>query len=417
MEISLKYGQTALDFRLPDEVFGGFILPARTEQAVDGERLISSALENPVGSPKLRDLVKPGETVAVVASDVTRPCPTAIMLPPILKELAAGGVAAKDVVIVLALGIHRNHTVEEKIRLVGQSVFDAYQVVDHDPNRCRRLGETSRGTPADIFEKAADADRRVALGNVEYHYFAGYSGGAKALLPGVSSHAAIKNNHAMMVHELAKAGILEGNPVREDIDELPKHLSVDFILNVVLGEDKKIKGAFGGHCLAAHRAACKMLDGLFQATVPAPGADVVVVSAGGFPKDINIYQAQKALDNAAKAVRPGGSIVWVGACDEGFGEAVFEKWLNEAKSSADLIERVKTKFELGGHKAAAIALVLERCRVFMVSNLPEETAKKLFVTPAKGLEEAVKAALEQAGKGSKVWVMPHGGSTLPKIVS
>ena len=417
MRISLKYGRGTVEAELPDGRFGGSLLPAAGPEAPrPGRELIAEALEAPVGTPRLREILRPGEKVAIVASDITRPCPTALLLPPVLAEAERAGVADSDVTIVLALGIHRGHTDEEKAVLAGPEVAARYRVVDHDPSRCRLLGRTSRGTPIDVFEEVAAADRRVALGNVEYHYFAGYSGGVKAILPGTSSRRAIQNNHSMMVREAARAGVIDGNPVRADIDELTEFLGVDFILNVVLGEDKSVRAAFAGHHREAHRAACRALDSMFRVDVPAPGADVVLVSAGGFPKDINVYQAQKALDNAAKAVRPGGAIVWVGACREGFGEDVFERWLGEARKPEDLLARVSSDFELGGHKAAAIALVLGRCRVLMVSDLPPETAGKLFVTPFADLQAALDEALRIAGEGSKVVVMPYGGSTLPTIV-
>jgi nickel-dependent lactate racemase len=416
MRISLKYGRGAIEADLDDGRFGGRLTPAAPPAAPrPAGELIAEALESPVGSRRLSEILKPGERVAIVTSDITRPCPSALLLPPVLAEAQMAGVADSDLVIVLALGIHRGHTAEEAAALVGPEVYRRYRVIDHDPARCRLLGETSRGTPIDVFEEVASADRRVALGNVEYHYFAGYSGGVKAILPGVSSRRAIRGNHAMMVMEAARAGVLEGNPVRGDIEELADFLPVDFILNVVLGEDKSVRAAFAGHHRQAHRAACRALDAMFQARVDPPGADVVVVSAGGFPKDINVYQAQKALDNAAKAVRPGGVIVWVGACQEGFGEEVFERWLSEAERPEDLIGRVSSAFELGGHKAAAIALVLARCRVLMVSDLPEAMASKLFVTPFRELGPALDEALKIAGPDAKVLVMPYGGSTLPSI--
>jgi nickel-dependent lactate racemase len=415
MEIKLRYGRGEIAAQLPDDNFGGWLLPASPPPPKDEGPLVSAALEYPIGAPRLREMAAPGRKVAIVTSDVTRPCPSAKLLPPVLKELAEGGTLDSDIAIVLALGIHRGHTPEEAAKLVGPEVYERYRVVDHDPERCRMLGTTRRGTPIDVFEEVAAADIRVALGNVEYHYFAGYSGGVKAILPGVSSRAAIKNNHAMMTNPLAVAGSLAGNPVREDLEELIEHLSVDFILNVVLGEDKLIRAAFGGHPIEAHRAACRALDAMFQAAVPAPGADAVLVSAGGYPKDINVYQAQKALDNAAKAVKPGGAIIWVGECAEGFGEDVFERWLNEAKTHQDLIERVGASFELGGHKAAAIALVLERCQVLMVSSLPAAEARKMFVEPFDRLEAALSSALGRLGPGAKVLVMPYGGSTLPAI--
>jgi nickel-dependent lactate racemase len=416
MKIALKYGRGQVEAELPEANFGGWLLPRSEADTADESALVAEALEKPLGTPRLRNLVRPGEKICLVTSDITRPCPSAKLLPPVLEELSAAGIPYGDIVIVLALGIHRGHTEAEKAALVGPEVMKRYRVADHDPNRCRHLGRTSRGTPVDIFEEVAAADRRLALGNVEYHYFAGYSGGAKALMPGVSSAAAIQNNHRMMTQPAAKAGRLADNPVRLDIDDVANHLSVDFILNVILGEDKKIKAAFAGHHLEAHRAACRRLDEICQATVPAPGAEVVLVSAGGFPKDINVYQAQKALDNAARAVRPGGVIVWVGACDEGYGEEVFARWLREASTPGDLLTRVKADFQLGGHKAAAIALVLKKAKVFMVSNLSEEMASGLFVRPSPDLPGALASALAEAGPAAKVLVMPYGGSVLPQIL-
>ena len=413
MKITLKYGQGRIEAELPEANFGGWLSPKPEKQTVDEDLLLAEALEKPLAAPRLRELVRPGEKICLVTSDITRPCPSSRLLPPVLAELAAAGTADDDITIVLALGIHRGHTDAEKAGLVGPEIFKRYRVIDHDPARCRRLGRTSRGTPVDIFEEVAAADRRLALGNVEYHYFAGYSGGA--ILPGVSSRETIQHNHRMMTRPEARAGRLEDNPVRLDIDELTEHLSVDFILNVILGEDKKIKAAFAGHHLAAHRAACRRLDEMYQTPLTEP-ADVVLVSAGGFPKDINVYQAQKALDNAARAVRPGGAIVWVGACDEGYGEEVFARWLQEASGPDDLIRRVKSDFQLGGHKAAAIALVLDRAKVFLVSNLTEDLARSLFVQPAADLPSALAAALAEAGPKARVLVMPQGGSTLPTLV-
>ncbi|MDR2301887.1 MAG: nickel-dependent lactate racemase [Deltaproteobacteria bacterium] len=413
--ISLKFGHGHLSAQIDSTRLGGWLLP-QTAQDLPGEvETIQAALDQPIGTPRLRDLLSPGQRVTIVTSDITRPCPSKILLPPVLKELEEAGILTKDITIVLALGIHRQHTQAEKEALVGSDILKNFKVIDHDPNKCLNLGTTSRGTPIDVFDEVARADKRVLLGNVEYHYFAGFSGGAKAILPGVSSPRAIKNNHRLMTQPLARAGILTGNPVRADIDELPNHLSVDFILNVVLGEDKKVRAAFAGHHLKAHRAACHKLDEMFQTHLPAPGADVVLVSAGGYPKDINVYQAQKALDNAAQAVRPNGTIIWVGACDEGYGEKTFERWLREAKSPQDLILRANQNFELGGHKAAAIALVLERCDVLFVSNLSPQMASSLFVTPANDLTLALNQAFERLGPESKVFIMPYGGSTLPKI--
>ena len=412
MDLVLKYGAGELTCKLPDHNFDGVLMPAATGPLPLADTEIRRALSQPIGSKPLRELVRPGEKIAIVTSDISRPCPSHLMLPPLLEELEAAGVTPSDVTIVLALGIHRGHTQAEVDKLVGEKVARRWSVVDSSPD-CVGFGHTPAGTPVDVFRAVAEADRRICLGNVEFHYFAGYSGGAKAIMPGVSSHEAIQSNHKMMTHELAHAGRLVGNPVREDIDAVGSFLNIDFILNVVLDPAKNILGAFAGDYLKAHRAACTMLDSIYKVNIPAPGADIVVVSAGGRPKDMNVYQAQKALDNAARAVRPGGVIIWVAECPEGYGEDVFETWLNEAHEPQDLVSRVSQNFELGGHKAAAMALVREKAEIFMVSSLPESAMKNMFVTPMKDVESAIARALELLGPQARIVAMPYGGSILP----
>ncbi|MBQ4417397.1 MAG: nickel-dependent lactate racemase, partial [Butyrivibrio sp.] len=251
------------------------------------------------------------------------------------------------------------------------------------------------------------------LGNIEYHYFAGYSGGIKAIFPGSSTREAIQANHSMMVEEKACAGNLDHNPVRDDLEEVRKHLSVDFILNVVLDEHKQIVKAFAGHIEDAHRAGCAFLDTMYQIKIPGR-ADIVVVSQGGAPKDLNLYQTQKALDNAKHAIKDGGIIVLVGSCREGLGEKTFEMWLTEAEKPDDLIERVMKDFQLGGHKAAAIAMVRKKAEIYLVSDMEPEFVKTLFMEPFDTVQKAFDAALQKKGAGAKVIVMPYGGSTLPK---
>jgi lactate racemase len=286
--------------------------------------------------------------------------------------------------------------------------------MDSDVNDCIYLGTTSTGTPVSIFRPVVEADKRICLGNIEYHYFAGYSGGAKAILPGVSTRDAIQKNHSMMVLDEAKAGAIDTNPLRQDIDEVAKFLSIDFILNVVLDEKKNIIKAIAGHYLKAHREGCQFLDNLYKVTIKAP-ADIVIVSPGGYPKDINLYQAQKALDNAKHAVREGGVIILVASCKEGLGEHVFERWMTTSSSPDEMIVNIQHKFELGGHKAAAIAMVLKKARVFLVSDLENSFVRSIFLEPYKYMECAINDAMLYTGKNSSVLIMPYGGSTLPVI--
>ena len=277
------------------------------------------------------------------------------------------------------------------------------------------MGTTAAGTPVDITRVVAEAGRRICLGNIEYHYFAGYSGGVKAIMPGVSTRAAIQANHSKMILPEARAGALDGNPLRMDIEEAGAICGVDFILNVVLGEHKEILRAVAGHPVKAHRAGCAFLDALYLKELPR-AADIVLVSQGGAPKDLNLYQTQKALDNARHAVRPGGIIILIGSCREGLGERVFEEWMTTSPSPAAMIERIGRDFQLGGHKAAAIAMTLEKAQVWLVSELEPDFVRSIFLTPQPSVQEALDAAFAALGRGASVLAMPYGGSTLPRIV-
>lgn len=413
--LTFKIGTRTQQVRLPSEALLGVLEPNAADIPAAGEEeRVRAALARPIGSPRLREIVKPGETVAIVTSDVTRPMPTWKVLPALLDELCAGGVRREDITLVFALGSHRGHTEEEKRRLAGERAWEEIACVDLDPADCVHIGVTSRGTPVDIDRRVAEADRRVCLGNIEYHYFAGYSGGAKAIMPGVSTRAAIQTNHSRMVQPAAHAGKLEGNPVREDIEEAAAMVGVDFILNVVLDARKEIIHAAAGDVTAAHRAGCAFLDALYQVPIPRR-ADIVLVSQGGAPKDLNLYQTQKALDNAKHAVRPGGVIVLMGSCAEGLGEKTFEEWMTSAPTARSLIDRIRREFRLGGHKAAAIAMVLEEADVYLVSDLEDALVERLFMKPFHSVQEAYDAAVRKLGPGASVLAMPYGGSTLPAL--
>jgi nickel-dependent lactate racemase len=203
-------------------------------------------MAHPIGSRRLRELVVPGQRVAIVTSDLTRPCPSARLLPYILEELGSAGVEEDDILVVLALGLHRPMTGPEMEEAVGSEVSQRVRVINHDPASTVRLGTTSRGTPVEILTHVVDADVRVCLGNLELHYFAGYSGGAKAILPGCASRATVQANHAMMVKPEACAGRLDGNPLRADLEEGAAMVGIDFILNVIVDSDHRIVGGRKG---------------------------------------------------------------------------------------------------------------------------------------------------------------------------
>ncbi|ATW27256.1 nickel-dependent lactate racemase [Candidatus Formimonas warabiya] len=412
--INLGYGKTQQRVDIPQGNLLGCLRP-HDIRILNAEKEIVRALENPIGTARLKDIVGQGDRVAVMISDITRPCPSALLLPYVLDELNQGGVPDQDIVVVSALGSHRPHRVDEMKRLVGQ-VYDRVTCIDSwgKEDDFVEVGVSTRGTPFQVFRPVAEATKRVCLGNIDYHYFAGYSGGAKAIVPGVCTRATIQANHRMMLHPAAKVGVLANNPVREDLEEIIKYLSLDFILNVVLDEEKNVMAAVSGHFQKAHRAGCEILDQAYRLPIKEL-ADVVITCPHGFPKDINVYQAQKALDNARWAVKPGGIIILVAECSEGLGEETFEKWLQEAEKPEDIIGRISRDFRLGGHKAAAIADMARQYRLYLVSGLAEETAKKLFMTPFSHVNDALRQALSQVGSEAKIWVMPTGGTTLPQL--
>ena len=381
--------------------------------AVDAD--VVHALENPIGSPRLRDIVKPGEKIAIITSDITRPMPTYKVMPALLDELAAAGVDFKDVTLVFALGSHRKQSPEEQKRLAGDVAYGKINVVDSDPEDCIHMGVTANGTPVDITRVVAEADRRIALGNIEFHYFAGYSGGYKAVMPGVSTPAAIQSNHKLMIRPESCAGRLEGNPVREDIEEAGRICGLDFILNVVLDEHKNIVKVVCGDPVKAHRVGAAFLDKLYTKEIDC-GADIVIVSQGGAPKDLNLYQTQKALDNSKHAVKDGGIIILIGSCAEGYGEHTFEDWMLNSESPDDLVNKICRNFVLGGHKAAAIGMVLQRADIYLVSDMDPALVQRSFMKPYSSAQQAFDDALAKLGDNADVITMPYGGSVLPRLV-
>ena len=411
-KIDLGFAKNGVSFDIDEKNLAGILLPNEVEIGLTGEDEVRRALAEPIGKKPLREYDLRGKKIVIVTSDISRPMPSYKVLPSVLDELNAAGAADENITVVFAVGSHRCHTEEEKRHLVSDAVYDRVSCIDAHAENCVHLGDTARGTPVDVFDVVANADFRICLGNIEFHYFAGYSGGMKAIMPGVSTRAAIRANHSHMVEEGSFAGNLEGNPVREDIEEVFSFCPVDYLVNVVLSAKKEIIKAVAGDVVLAHRAGCAFLDTLYKVKIPAR-ADIVIVSAGGFPKDMNMYQAQKALDNAKHAVRDGGVIIWVASCSEGLGEKHFEEWMLGHEKSADMIPHIRRDFILGGHKAAAIALVLEKAKIMLVSDLPDDFAKKVFMDPKHSVTEALNDAFALLGDDAKVIVMPYGGSTLP----
>jgi len=407
--ISLAFGNMSLELDIPKRNISSIILPSEPEIKERGDFLIKKALENPIKSKRLSEIVNPNSKIAIIVSDITRPTPTGKILPPLLEELYLGGTKAENITIIFALGLHRNQNEEESRRLVGEEIYKKIRCIQHDTSRCRYIGTTSRGTPVEIFENVLDADLVIGTGSIEFHYYAGYSGGAKSVLPGVSSKEAVIANHKMMIDEKAVSGRVDG-PVRQDMEEAAKIAGLDFILNVVLDSKKEIVAAVAGDFIEAHRKGVEVVDSMYK--VPVEPANAVIVSCGGFPKDINLFQASKALDNATQAVKTGGSIILVAECAEGIGNQVYECWNRECRSPDDAIERFKQCFEFGGHKTAIIAKISKKFKLYLVSKLQDEQIRSAFFTPMASVNDALSEVFSE-NPDAKIHLMPHGGQTLP----
>ena len=391
-----------------------------TLEARDEAHIISDALDHPIGSPPLEDIVKAGERIAIVTSDISRPMPTSRVLPLMLRRLLSAGLRPKDITVVFGLGIHRQHTLDEQRTLLGECVDSGITFIDSNPDDVLHLGYTPAGTPVNATRAVVTADRIVCLGNVEYHYFAGYSGGYKTILPGICDAETVTHNHRMMTDTQSRAGILEGNPVRADIDSVQYILPADFLLNVVLDSSRKISFCAAGHPIEAHRRAAAALDARNRVPIGRRG-DLVIAGAGGHPKDMNLYQAQKALEFALDFARPGSPILLVAACPEGYGNETMARWFDGAGDPDDLMERLQRQFELGGHKAAMIARAVKRNPVWFATEMEDDLTLKAFLVPVPAcqghftLPSEILARIEgSANSGGPIYIIPNAASILAR---
>lgn len=413
-KIDLKYLSSYVTVDIPDKNLIAVLNPEDMRGVENPQEEVINALKMPIASPPLNELARGKKNVVILASDITRPSPSHILVPPIVEELKNAGVSYEEITVVFGLGYHRKHTEDEKKKLVGEYVYNKVRCIDHDINDCVYMGTTRIGTTVEVFKPVAEADLVIATGNLEFHYKAGYSGGNKALLPGVCSKKTIETNHVMMIRPGTMPGKADGNPMREDIDEAGQIAGVAFIVNAVLNSHKEIVKVVAGHPIRAHREGTRYIDNMYKREIDQK-VDIVVASCGGYPKDINVYQAQKGLDNASYAVKDGGSIILLAECREGLGEKTFEDWMLRAKNPHEPVEWIQKEFKLGAHKAAVICMVLERVKVYLISALDDKLVRDIFFEPAKSVDEALRLAFNEHGDDAKVLVLPYANSTLPYV--
>lgn len=417
VDVWLPYGKTEVCLRVPTRNFLGSIEPKEKPGVPDAKAEVERALKEPINSKRLCEIAKPGDKVAIVVDDATRPAPSHVMVPPILEELNSVGVKDEDVTIIFGCGTHRAVTSDEAVRLLGENVLKRVKTVSHD---CKAsdliyIGTTKYGTKIYLNRIFAEADVKILTGDICFHYYAGYGGGRKSVLPGVAGEETIKANHAMLLHSNAKTGVLEGNPVHEDMTEAAKMAKVDFILNVVVNSKGEVVKAFAGDLEKAFYEGVKLVDEMYRVPVDRR-ADIVVVSPGGHPADVNLFQAYKGVDSALEIVKRDGVIVLVAECSEGHGNQVFFDWMVKFKDLKTVEREIKRNFVLGGHKAYYLMKALQKAKIILVSVMPDYYAVNVFgLNTARTVNEALNQALKIAGENAKVWTMPYGNYTLPEV--
>jgi nickel-dependent lactate racemase len=395
----------------------GTLVEGHMGHGVAGEAAaVQEALERPIGTPPLREVVRPGERVAIIVNDITRLTRTELLLPPIVNTLNAAGVPDRDMFIVFALGIHRLQTDDERRLIVGEEIFRRIRMFDHvstDDASLVEIGTTSFGNRVEINREVQEADRIILTGEIIYHLIAGYSGGRKSLVPGVAGFRTTTFNHRMIFDPNCRPGLLEGNPAHEDLAEACRMIGPDFIVNVVLSPGGDLIRVFAGHWEEAHREGCRMVDRMLRVEVDEP-FDLIIASAGGFPVDIDLRQAHKGLENACLALKPGGSIVFYAECPNGAGIKSFEEYVYRYDDEVQMKAALDREFVVGGHKAFWIVRLGRKYDVHLVSTLPREFVERCHfrhVSPDRH-QEVVSRLLEKAGR---VGVIPHSAFTLPAV--
>jgi nickel-dependent lactate racemase len=414
MILRVPYGKDGqLEAAIDDGRLAGVIEPNEVEIGNETE-VIRQALSNPVGSKSLGEFLKGARDVLFLVNDATRPTPTARVL-----DIIENDIAGYPVSFLIATGIHRAPTEEEYLQIFSEKYYSKYKdrIFSHDARKSEDmvlLGTSKNGTEMLVNRRGVDAHKIVIISSVEPHYFAGYTGGRKSFLPGIAAFKTIEQNHKLALKPEACALKLKGNPVHEDMVDALKVVKKEvFTINTVLDKKHRIYAAAAGDIYESMEKAVARADDVFVAKIPQK-ADVVV-SVVKFPADIDLYQAQKGIDNAKYALKEGGILILVAKCRMGVGEESFVKLLSSASSPKDALARIEQKFVLGYHKAAKMAEVGMWAQTWAVTDLEPGLLEKIFIRPFSSLQAAVDAALREKGKDAKVLVLLDGSLTIPNV--
>src|SRR5687768_11464083 len=416
-EIELPYGRGAVTFNWDADRFSTISEVSNLEKPLT-DFAVGAALDSPIGSPPLDEIVDTSDSVLIVVPDATRAAASAQIVNLLVRRLVQVGVSPARMAVIFATGIHRAVTEQEKVELLTPFIVQRLKILEHDaydPSKLTTFGKTESGVEIQLSSALREYSRVIVLGGVNFHYFAGFTGGRKSICPGLASAETIKRTHMLALDFETggrKAGVgtglLDGNAVHEECERIAQLAGPAFAVNTIVNQQKRAVSLFCSDWRLAHRAAWEHY--LVHNFVGIPEKrDVVVASCGGFPYDINLIQAHKALDMASYACKDGGTIVLLAECGDGLGRADFMKWFDSADSRA-LADRLRAEYEVNGQTAWALLTKAERYRIYLISQLPDEQVKRMGMTPARSVAEALEGA--RAGAG---YIMPRGAAVLPRI--
>jgi lactate racemase len=423
--IRLKYGEGEVTFPLPAKQIYFEVVGKEYPAIADIPEAIRASLEKPIDSPPLRELLRPTDKVVITVSDITRSWQRMdLVLPTLFDTISRAGIPDENVSILVVVGGHRRNTREEMEQLCGREICRRVNVVNHDARDLQNmvyLGKTSRGTEVSINRVVAEADRLILTGGIIYHYMVGYGGGRKSVIPGLSSIRTIQQNHLWaMGRELgsgsngnARSGKTRGNECHEDMMEIAGFVKPDFIVNVVPNADGEFAGIFAGNWVSAWQEGTKLVDEIYGVEIPGR-ADIVIASAGGSPRDINLYQAGKTMDNASYAVRQGGVMIVVSECPDILEPPEFPQWF-QYPSTLEMERALRADFTIPGWVAFKEVECSDIATVIMVTR-PEnfELVGKAGIIPVTTVEAALDEAYKRCGtKTPRIALMPQGAGTLP----
>jgi nickel-dependent lactate racemase len=421
MRIHLAYGKTGLGITVPDKASVTVVEPAFVPAAPNQAAVVADSLARPIGSPPLRERVTPTDTVAVVFSDITRPTPNALIVPAVLEELGAAGVPRDRITLFNSTGTHRLNTREELVGMLGEDVVSRYRIVQNDARASGEhvaVGTTKSGNEILIQKDFAACSFKILTGFIEPHFFAGFSGGGKAIMPGMAHLDTVMRNHNARNIDDGKAtwAVLDGNPLRGEVEEAVAFVRPDFLVNVALNRDKRVTRVFSGDVVAAYRAGTEFVRKTAMVEVASP-FDIVITSNSGYPLDLNLYQAVKGMSAAARITRPGGSIIAAAECWDGIPDhGSFGQLLREAKDVDDLLARIRAPgFRMDDQwEAQILALIVKKADVYVhADGLTPEQIFLAKLRPCPSIDEQVDSLLKRYGRHARVCVLPEGPQTVP----